>query len=116
MTGTVIPSRTRGCYPSRIPFRKRAYLHHRVYYAGLWHDTPEETTAFYRENLGPKDWMGEGIHDAPLRVRRHSRASYLDGEGKQLFTRGPGYIGPPWIIAWDGRSPDQVKAILAKLP
>jgi hypothetical protein len=88
--------------------RKRAYLHHRVYYAGLWHDTPEETTVFYRESLGPK-LDGLGIHDT-LFEYDIIHAPYLDAEGK-IYNLGPEYQGPPWIVAWDGHSPDQLKAI-----
>jgi len=89
-------------------FRQRDYLNHRLYYAGLWHDRPEETTAFYRENLGPK-LDGQGIHDALFEFDI-IRAPYLDGEGK-IYNLGPGYMGPPWIVAWDDRSPDQVKTV-----
>jgi hypothetical protein len=88
--------------------RKRAYLHHRVYYAGLWHDTPEEATSFYQENLGPK-LDGLGIHDA-LFEYDIIHTPYLDSDGT-IYNLGPGYQGPPWIVAWDGRSPDQIKAI-----
>ncbi|HEY0257304.1 MAG TPA: hypothetical protein VGC39_07670 [Candidatus Methylacidiphilales bacterium] len=91
--------------------RQQDYLHHRIFHAGLWHDTPEETTAFYRENLGPK-WDGLGLHDA-LFESSIVRAPYLDGEGTpyRLFDSNPRYTGPPWIVAWDGRSADQVKAL-----
>ncbi len=87
---------------------KISYMHYRVYYAGLWHETPEETTAFYRESLGVK-WDGLGIH-ATLFNYDMSHAPYLD-QGGELYRHTGQMNGPPWIVAWDARSPNEVKAI-----
>jgi hypothetical protein len=89
---------------------KLSYMHYLVYYAGFWHETPEATCAFYRENLGVK-WDGLGIH-ATLFNYDMSHAPYLDeGQGGELYRHTGQMNGPPWIVTWDGRSADEVRAV-----
>ncbi len=73
-----------------------------------WHEKPEETIAFYREILNDKTdgaWMRNMLFQSQC-----AHEPCLDGEG-ELFSRAPWSVGPPWIVAWDGRSPDEVKTL-----
>ena len=91
-----------------------AFLNLRVFQAGLWHEKPEETIAFYREALTG----GRGNSTQVRRILFGSlnaltveglREPDLDGDINPIhfFAKN----GPPWIYAWDGRSPDEVKAL-----
>lgn len=89
--------------------RRGAYLNYRTFYAGLWHDKPEDTLAFYKEALKQSDvidgtWIRHQIFE-PLAVRE----PYLDGGNPK--PSGWPFIKPPWIVGWDGRPPDEVKAL-----
>jgi hypothetical protein len=80
------------------------FFSERNQYAGLWHETPEETLAFYRERLQAPD--GEGIRED---LFYGTREPYLDGGGALVWPSGLTRQAP-WIVAWDGRSDDELKA------
>ncbi len=91
---------------------KQAYFRHRDYYASLWHETPEETIAFYRKNLGSQMY-GDGIR-ACLFQYDTLHAPFLDDGESDMLHRMPQMQGMPWIISWDGRSPTDLKAMWQK--
>lgn len=86
-----------------------AFLHYRAYYAGIWNDKPEEALALYREILkgGEVDgaWAREQLF-APAQ-----RQPYLDLPDGVPQPVAPSWIRmtAPWIVAWDGRTPDETK-------
>lgn len=95
------------------PSRERGtFLDDRAYYAGLWHDKPEETLAFYREILNGNPTDGKWVREILFRTSM-MHEPYLDGEG-EAFTQSTRDFGPPWIVAWDGQSPDQIKMLWQK--
>jgi hypothetical protein len=89
----------------------RAYLYHRIHYAGLWHETPENTLTFYRENLGPQ-LENTGIR-AGLFDYDTFNPPFLDGPS-DLAPMPPAFTGPPWIVAWDEGPDSDVEAIWQK--
>jgi hypothetical protein len=89
----------------------RAYIFHRVQYAGLWNETPEATLAFYRENLGPK-FEGTGVR-ASLFDFDTSNPPFLDGP-TDLPPLPPDFVGPPRIVAWDEESATDMQVMWRK--
>jgi hypothetical protein len=80
---------------------------YQIRYAGLWHETPEETLAYYRELLNRK------TDGSAIRVELfHDGLAppYLDGEGEAALT-APWSVKSPRMVAWDGRSDDELKTI-----
>ncbi len=86
-----------------------AYLYYRAFYAGLWNEKPEDTLAFYREILN----QGTVIDGTWIRHQIFEpfgqREPYLDG-GIPKSSDWP-FLKTPWVVAWDGRSPDEVKTL-----
>jgi len=105
--------------PSPNSEARQAYFRHRDYYAGLWHETPETTVAFYRENLGP-GMDGSGIR-ASLYQYDTVHPPFLDGDAvtdkdqeSRLLHAAPEFCGTPYIVAWDGRPANDVATIWRK--
>jgi hypothetical protein len=98
---------------------KRAYLSHRDYYAGLWHDSPEYTIQFYRENLSPKMYKTAIRNNLYRYDTLHP--PFLDDDTAtdsdqevQLLHSAPDFCGTPFIVAWDGGRANDVTAIWRK--
>ena len=105
--------------PQPISRTKRAYFRQRDGYAGLWHETPEEAVAFYRENLSPK------MYGSDIRVSLYQydalHPPFLDEDTMtdqdqegHLLKGAPEFRDTPYIVAWDGRSKDDVRAVWRK--
>jgi hypothetical protein len=91
--------------------RFRSYLTYRIHYASLWNETPEATLAFYRENLSAGQDDGNVIRDEIFRICT-PREPYLDTGASSM----PAGLRPepPWVVAWDGRSPEEVRTLWQK--
>jgi hypothetical protein len=105
--------------PQPMSPTRRTYLRYRDYYAGLWHDTPEQTVAYYREHLSPKMYGTEirvvfyqfdGLHPPFL---DDDIATDKDQESR-LIHNSPAFRDTPFIAAWDGRPASDVRAIWRK--
>ncbi|MEI9997782.1 MAG: hypothetical protein WDO13_00695 [Verrucomicrobiota bacterium] len=89
-----------------------ALLHYRAYYAGLWNEKPEQTLALYREILkgGEVDgaWAREQLFQATP-----PRQPFLDLPDGVPQPEAPSWIrmAAPWIVAWDGRTPEQMRQL-----
>lgn len=89
-------------------FPRHAYLCLQADYAGLWHENPEDTLDFYRKILHDGDSDGIWIRSV---LFQNVRAPYLDNEGMAYYEMQK---GAPWIVARDGRSPDEIEALWKK--
>lgn len=89
--------------------KRDVFLRNRAFYAGLWHETPEDTLAFYREMLKADKDVGTEAHYG-LFEGQTLREPHLDGDDQKISLPAS-WLGPPWIVAWDGRSPDELKTL-----
>ncbi len=89
--------------------QRGSFLSDRAYFAGLWHDKPQDTIAFYREILKSNPVDGEWVREILFRSEM-AHEPYLDGEGEP-FTQSRRDFGPPWIMSWEGAPPADLKTL-----
>jgi hypothetical protein len=93
--------------PAPPSMQREAFLHYRAYYAGLWNDKPEDALALYRQVLkGPDSASAREQLFPPSH-----REPYLDVPDGVPQPAAPSWINrqSPWIAAWDGRTPSQMR-------
>ena len=95
--------------PQPASYTRGDFLDDRAYYAGLWHDSPVDTIAFYREILKSKPVDGAWTREMLFRTLMVHQP-YLDGDGTP-FTQSKRNFGPPWIVAWQGPAQVELKTL-----
>jgi hypothetical protein len=95
-------------------------LKYEVRYVPFWHETPEETIAYYRDLLN-RSTDGVAIRDELItNFYLHLHPIYLPPEAQlkllnptndpRMLNLGDWYVGSPRVIAWDDRPADDVVA------
>jgi hypothetical protein len=95
--------------PQPPSMQRGAFLNYRAFYVALWNDTPAATLACYREMLKGGEIDGAWVRGEIFRGSC-LREPFLDADGLPPHA-SPFQMGTPWLVAWDGRSPQEVKAI-----